>query len=87
MKQNEVSVPVKSQFGYHLIKVTELIPAETKSFTSVKAEVTKAYQKSQAENLFYQQGEALTEISYQNSDNLKAAATQLHLTIKNSAIY
>lgn len=85
LKQNEVSVPVKSQFGYHLIKVTELIPAETKSFTSVKAEVTKAYQKSQAENLFYQQGEALTEISYQNSDNLKAAETQLHLTIKKTA--
>jgi peptidyl-prolyl cis-trans isomerase D len=87
LKQGDVSAPVKSQFGYHLIKVTELTPAETKPFETVKAEVTKAYQKSQAENLFYQQGESLTEISYQNSDNLQAAATQLHLTIKKTGLF
>ncbi len=87
LKQGEVSVPVKSQFGYHLVKVTELTPAETKPFASVKTEVTKAYQKAQAENLFYQQGESLTEISYQNSDNLQAAANQLHLTIKKTGLF
>jgi peptidyl-prolyl cis-trans isomerase D len=41
----------------------------------------------QAENLFYQQGESLTEISYQNSDNLQAAANQLNLTIKKTALF
>jgi len=87
LKQGEVSAPVKSQFGYHLIKVTELTSAETKPFDSVKAEVTKAYQKSQAENLFYQQGESLTEISYQNSDNLQAAANQLNLTVKKTGLF
>ncbi len=87
LKQGEVSAPVKSQFGYHLIKVIELKPAEIKPFDSVKAEVTKAYQKSQAENLFYQQGESLTELSYQNSDNLQAAATQLNLTIKKTGLF
>ena len=87
LKQGEVSVPVKSPFGYHLIKVTELKPAEIKPFESVKAEVAKAYQKSQAENLFYQQGESLTEISYQNSDNLQAAANQLNLTIKKTSLF
>ncbi len=87
LKQGEVSEPVKSKFGYHLIKVTELAPAEIKPFESVKAEVTKAYQKSQAENLFYQQGETLTETAYQNSDNLQAAATQLNLTIKKTGLF
>jgi peptidyl-prolyl cis-trans isomerase D len=87
LKQGDVSAPVKSQFGYHLIKVTELTSAEIKPFDSVKVEVTKAYQKSQAENLFYQQGESLTEISYQNSDNLQAAANQLNLTIKKTDLF
>ncbi|MDD5754305.1 MAG: SurA N-terminal domain-containing protein, partial [Methylococcales bacterium] len=87
LKQGEVSEPVKSAFGYHLIKVTELTPAKIKPFDSVKVEVTKAYQKAQAENLFYQQGESLTEISYQNSDNLQAAATQLNLTIKKTGLF
>jgi peptidyl-prolyl cis-trans isomerase D len=87
LKQGEVSTPVKSQFGYHLIKVTELTPEQIKPFESVKAEATKAYQKTQAENLFYQQGETLTESAYQNSDNLQAAASQLNLTIKKTSLF
>jgi peptidyl-prolyl cis-trans isomerase D len=38
--------------------VTELTPAQVKPFDSVKAQLTKAYQKSQAENAFYQQAES-----------------------------
>jgi peptidyl-prolyl cis-trans isomerase D len=87
LKLGEVSNPVKSAFGYHLIKVTELIPGETKSFDSVKNEVTKAYQKAQAENAFYEAGQRLTEMSYENPDNLKAAAEALGLTIKKSAMF
>jgi peptidyl-prolyl cis-trans isomerase D len=87
LKQGEVSAPVKSQFGYHLIKVTELTPEQIKPFDSVKTDVTKAYQKSQAENLFYQQGETLTESAYQNSDNLQASASQLNLTIKKTGLF
>jgi peptidyl-prolyl cis-trans isomerase D len=87
LKQGDVSAPVKSQFGYHLIKVTELAPEQIKPFESVKTEVTKAYQKSQAENLFFQQGEALTESAYQNSDNLQASASQLNLTVKKTALF
>lgn len=87
LKQGEISAPVKSQFGYHLIKVTELTPEQIKPFDSVKTEVTKAYQKSQAENLFYQQGETLTESAYQNSDNLQASASQLNLMIKKTGLF
>jgi peptidyl-prolyl cis-trans isomerase D len=87
LKQGEVSNPVKSAFGYHLIKVTELMPGEVKAFDAVKAEVTKAYQKNQAENAFYEAGQRLTEMSYENPDNLKAAAEGLGLTIKKSALF
>ncbi len=87
LKLGEVSAPVKSAFGYHLIKVTELLPGEVKPFDSVKAEVTKAYQKAQAENAFYEAGETLTEMSYENPDNLKTVADALHLTIKKSALF
>lgn len=87
LKLGEVSNPVKSAFGYHLIKVTELMPGETKPFDAVKSEVTKAYQKAQAENAFYEAGERLTEMSYENPDNLKIAAAALGLSIKKSALF
>ncbi|MDI1276351.1 SurA N-terminal domain-containing protein [Methylobacter sp.] len=87
LKLGEVSNPVKSAFGYHLIKVTELVPGEIKPFESVKNEVTKAYQKAQAENAFYEAGETLTEMSYENPDNLKTVADALGATIKKSALF
>ncbi|MDO9269355.1 MAG: SurA N-terminal domain-containing protein [Methylobacter sp.] len=87
LKLGEVSSPVKSAFGYHLIKVTELVPGEVKPFDSVKNEVTKAYQKVQAENAFYEAGETLTEMSYENPDNLKTVADALGITIKKSALF
>jgi peptidyl-prolyl cis-trans isomerase D len=87
LKLGEVSKPVKSAFGYHLIKVTELMPGEVKPFDSVKNEVTKAYQKAQAENAFYESGETLTAMSYENPDNLKTVADALGLAIKKSALF
>lgn len=87
LKLGEVSNPVKSAFGYHLIKVTELVPGEVKPFDSVKNEVTKAYQKAQAENAFYEAGETLTEMSYEHPDNLKTVADALGITIKKTALF
>ena len=87
LKLGEVSDPVKSAFGYHLIKVTELVPGEIKPYEAVKEEVTKAYQKAQAENAFYEAGEKLTEMSYENPDNLKTVADALSVTIKKSNLF
>ncbi|MEQ1558848.1 MAG: SurA N-terminal domain-containing protein [Methyloglobulus sp.] len=87
LKAGEVSKPVKSSFGYHLIKVTELVPAEVKSFETVKDDVTKAYQKAQAENAFYEAGEKLTEMSYENPDNLQTVSEALSLGVKKSGLF
>ncbi|MFI3121580.1 MAG: SurA N-terminal domain-containing protein [Methylococcaceae bacterium] len=87
LKLSEVSNPVKSAFGYHLIKVTELMPGEVKPFDAVKNEVTKAYQKAQAENAFYEKGERLTEMSYEHPDSLKTVADNLGLTVNKSALF
>ena len=87
LKAGEVSKPVKSSFGYHLIKVTELVPSEVKSLEVVKDDVTKAYQKAQAENAFYEAGEKLTEMSYENPDNLQTVSEALSLEVKKSGLF
>jgi peptidyl-prolyl cis-trans isomerase D len=87
LKLEEVSNPVRSAFGYHLIKVTELVPGNVKPFESVKNDVAKAYQKAQAENAFYEAGEKLTEMSYETPDNLQAVADALGLTVNKSALF
>ena len=87
LKEGEVSKPVKSSFGYHLIKVTQLIPSEIKPFDAVKEELTKSYQKAQSENAFYEAGEKLTQMSYENPDSLQAVSDNLKLVIKKSALF
>jgi peptidyl-prolyl cis-trans isomerase D len=87
LKLNEVSEPVKTAFGYHLIKVTELVASNVKPYDVVKDEVTKAYQKSQAENAFYQAGETLTNMSFEHPDSLQAVAEALGLPIKKSELF
>lgn len=87
LKLGEVSAPIRSSFGYHLIKVTELTPAETKPFAEVKDVVAKTYQKSQAENTFSELAEKLAELSYENPDNLQTVAETLSLPIKKTGLF
>lgn len=79
---NTVSAPIKTSFGYHLVKVTELMPGATKPFAEVKEEVTKAYQKAQAETQFYELGEKMAQLSYESNGSLQAVADALKLTIQ-----
>jgi foldase protein PrsA len=39
LKLNEISPPVKTQYGYHLIQVTAITPAKEQTFAEVKAQI------------------------------------------------
>lgn len=82
LKQGELSEPVKTSFGYHLIRVTELSPAKVKPFEEIKDELLNTFQRSAAENKFYEQGQTLTELSYEHPDSLEPAAKALNLKIE-----
>lgn len=87
LKLGEVSAPIKSSFGYHLLKVTELIAMETKPFDMVKPEVTKAFQRKEAETSFYEMAERLAEVSYESPDNLTSAADILGVDIQKTTLF
>ncbi|MEN8261087.1 MAG: peptidylprolyl isomerase, partial [Pseudomonadota bacterium] len=87
LETGEISQPVKTSFGYHLIKVTELEPEIVKAFDEVRDEVAAAYQRSEAENAFYELGEKLSELTYENPDNLAVAAEELGLIVKKSELF
>ena len=87
LKLGEVSEPVKSAFGYHLIKVTELVPGEVKTFETVKPELSKAYKKAQAESRFNELAEKLSQVSYENPESLDATSNMLGVEIHETAMF
>ncbi len=87
LKQGELSEPVKTSFGYHLIRVTELSPAKIKPFEEVKDELLNTFQRNAAENKFYEQGQTLTELSYEHPDSLEPAAKALNLKIERTDFF
>ncbi len=78
----DVSEPVKTEFGYHLIKLTGIQKPEGKTFVQAHDEVEKMYRRQQAESIFYDEAEQLANLSFENPDSLDAAADALGLKIK-----
>jgi peptidyl-prolyl cis-trans isomerase D len=80
----ELSEPVRTRFGYHLIEVTEIIPPKTKPFDEVKEELRAETSRQRAESLFYDLGERLANVVYESPDSLEPAADELGLSIRKS---
>jgi peptidyl-prolyl cis-trans isomerase D len=87
LQPGAVSEPIKTSFGYHLIKLTELVPAKTKSFEEVRAELLKSMQRNRAEKAFYEKGQKLAEITFEHPGSLDAAANQLGLKIQQTGLF
>ncbi len=82
LPEDEISEPVETPFGYHIIQVTEIRPAEIKPFEAVKRQILEAVRRQEAENRFYQLGEQLAQLAYENPQSLEPAATALGLQIQ-----
>jgi peptidyl-prolyl cis-trans isomerase D len=78
----DISEPVKTEFGYHLIKLTGTQAEEGKDFAEVRDQIESLYRSQQAEDLFYEKAEQLADLSYETPENLDVAAEALELEIK-----
>jgi len=84
LAQGELSEPVRTQFGYHLIEVTEIQPARVKPFDEVRDQLAAEAAKSGAEGLFFDWAERLANLTYENPDSLEPAAEALDLKVQAS---
>ena len=83
-KLNEISQPVKTQFGYHLIKVTHIKPEVRKPFSQVRAELETLLQQRKAEDRFSELSEKFHNLVYEHPQNLAPAAQALSLQVQQS---
>ena len=87
LKQGVVSVPVKTKYGYHILEVTKIEPATTKSYDEVKDQLAKDYRRQHAENKFFELQETLDQVRYEHSDNLEMAAEAIGAKIQETGLF
>ncbi len=84
LTQGQLSEPVRSRFGYHLIETTGITPASTKPFEAVRAELIAEVTQQEASSHFFDQSERLATLVYEAPDSLAPAAEQLGLEVQTS---
>jgi peptidyl-prolyl cis-trans isomerase D len=84
LKPGEVSKPVRTQYGYHLVKLTAYTPEKRRSFAEVRKELVKLVQQNKGENKFFDLSEKFRNIVYEQPDSLAPAAKALGLKIQKS---
>lgn len=85
MKKGDVSDVVESEFGYHVIKLTDIKAPKQRSFEEMKPELEAELKKQQAQKKFSETAEAFTNGVYEQSDSLKPVADRLKLEVKSAA--
>ena len=73
MKVNEISDLVESEFGYHIIKVTE-ITGQSSDFDSLKPQIKGELLFQKAQAAFIEKAETFSNTVYEQSDSLEPAA-------------
>jgi peptidyl-prolyl cis-trans isomerase D len=82
----QVSDPVVSEFGVHLVKLTEDAVVEFASFEEVSERIIRDTKSAQAELIFGQRLEDLSNMAFESND-LEALSSQLELTIQESELF
>jgi peptidyl-prolyl cis-trans isomerase D len=81
MKVDEIRGPVKTQFGYHILKLVGIQPATVKTFEQSKADLETEYRRNEAEKLFNNAQDQLADAALQNATDIDVVARKAGLTV------
>lgn len=85
MQKGDTSDVVETDFGYHIIRLTDIKAPKQRSYEEMKPELEADLKQQQAQKKFAEAAETFTNGVYEQSDSLKPVADRLKLDIKTAS--
>jgi peptidyl-prolyl cis-trans isomerase D len=86
-KVGDLSPVVKTSFGYHIIKLTDIEAAQVKPLAEVQDAIKATVQKEKAAEQFADLQQKLAEVSFEVADNLDEAATAVNAKVQELPLF
>lgn len=80
----EIQGPIETQYGFHIIRLDEIKPAETTPFDEVKEQLERDIKQSKVEEAYIKASQTFSDLVYTEFDSLQPVADELKLTIQTS---
>jgi peptidyl-prolyl cis-trans isomerase D len=87
MKTGDVSAPVRSKEGYHIIRLDEIVPAKGKTFEEARADVLDQLRHDRAADKFGDIQEQIQQKVDQSGESLDTLAKEFGLTLGDIPAY
>ena len=79
-----ISAPVRTQYGFHIIRVDEIKPVETTPFAQAREQLLKEVRESRVQDTYLEAAQTFSDMVYTEYDSLKPTADSLGLTVQSS---
>ncbi len=84
LQKGEISKPVKTRFGYHIIQLEDVREGARRSFSEVQKQLREELQRQQSEDRFYELAERMDDLALENPGSLDPVAEQLGLEVRHA---
>jgi peptidyl-prolyl cis-trans isomerase D len=84
LQPGEISIPVQSDFGFHVVRLTAVQAGKAASFDDLKKDLAVEIAKQKGAKKFAEIADAFNNLVYEQSDSLKPAAERYKLKLAES---